>query len=73
LRWSKILLTYLIPLIPLAVLWDGLVSCLRTRTPQELLALTSRFPQYEWEAGYARGAWLAPVYLIGRPKGAAGQ
>jgi hypothetical protein len=69
-RWSRLLLTYLVPLIPLVVLWDGLVSCFRTRTPQELLLLTSNFPQYEWQAGYARdrGSWLAPVYLIGQPR-----
>jgi len=69
-RWSRLLLTYLIPIIPLVVLWDGLVSCCRTRTPQELLELTGEFPQYEWIAGYARDerSWLAPVYLIGRPK-----
>ncbi len=69
-RWSRLLLTYLLPLIPLVVLWDGIVSCFRTRTPEELLALTSSFPQYAWQAGYARGqgSWLAPVYLIGRPK-----
>jgi hypothetical protein len=70
LRWSRMLLTYLIPLIPLVVWWDGMVSCCRTRTPQELLALTTGFPQYEWRAGYARGrgTWLAPVYLIAEPK-----
>jgi hypothetical protein len=67
-RWSRLLLTYLVPLIPLVVLWDGLVSCCRTRTPQELLELVRGFPQYEWMAGYAPGGWLAPVYLIGRPK-----
>ena len=67
-RWSRLLLTYLVPLIPLVVLWDGLVSCCRTRTPQELLALATGFPEYEWSAGYARGNWLAPVFLIGRPK-----
>jgi hypothetical protein len=69
-RWSRLLLTYLIPIVPLVVLWDGIVSCCRTRTPQELLALTSNFPQYDWQAGYAHDqhSWLAPVYLIGRPK-----
>jgi hypothetical protein len=67
-RWSRLLLTYLVPLIPFVVLWDGLVSCCRTRTPEELVDLTSGFPQYEWMAGYAPGRWLAPVYLIGRPK-----
>jgi hypothetical protein len=67
-RWSRLLLTYLVPLIPLVVLWDGIVSCCRTRTPEELLALTTGFAEYEWCAGYARGNWLAPVYLIGRPR-----
>jgi hypothetical protein len=67
-RWSRLLLTYLLPLIPFVVLWDGLVSCFRTRTPQELLRLTTPFPEYDWTAGYAPGSWLAPVYLIGRPK-----
>jgi hypothetical protein len=69
-RWSRLLLTYLVPVIPLVVLWDGVVSCFRTRTPEELLALTTSFPQYAWQAGYARGqgAWLPSVYLIGQPK-----
>jgi hypothetical protein len=69
-RWSRLLLTYLLPVIPLVVLWDGIVSCFRARTPEELLALTSNFPHYDWQAGYARGpgSWLASVYLIGRPK-----
>jgi hypothetical protein len=67
-RWTRFLLTYLLPLIPFVILWDGLVSCVRTRTPQELLRLTAPFPEYDWTAGYASGRWLAPVYLIGRPK-----
>jgi hypothetical protein len=69
-RWSRLVLTYLVPVIPLVVLWDGLVSCFRTRTPEELLALTTSFSQYDWQAGYARGkgTWLPSVYLIGRPK-----
>jgi hypothetical protein len=67
-RWSRILLTYVLPLIPFVVFWDGLVSCLRTRTPQELLHLTDAFPEYDWSTGYASGRWLAPVYLIGVPK-----
>jgi hypothetical protein len=69
-RWSRVFLTYVLPLIPLVVLWDGIVSCFRTRTPEELLALTTHFPDYDWQAGYARGrgSWLVPVYLIGQPK-----
>ena len=59
-RWSRLLFTYLVPLIPLVVLWDGIVSCFRTRTPEELLELTKSFPQYNWTAGYAKGSWLPP-------------
>lgn len=66
-RWSRLLLTYLLPAIPFVVWWDGVISCLRTRTPAELLALACQFPSYDWQAGYGKVkfARLAPVYLIG--------
>lgn len=67
-RWSRLLLTYLLPVIPFVVCFDGIVSCLRARTPEELLALTHRFPEYAWKAGYGEGRWLPPVYLIGVPR-----
>ena len=67
-RWRRLLLTYLVPAIPFVIFWDGVVSCLRTRTPEELLQLTRGFPGYEWSAGYAKGSWLAPVYLSGLPR-----
>jgi hypothetical protein len=68
-RWSRLFFTYIVPAIPLVVLWDGLVSCIRTRTPGELLALTTDFPQYLWTSGYRkdRGLKLRIVYLIGLP------
>lgn len=67
-RWSRLLLTYLLPAIPLVILFDGLVSCLRTRTPEELLTLARPYAEYEWTAGYGEGAWLPPVFLIGVPR-----
>lgn len=68
-RWHRLFFTYVLPAIPMVVLWDGLVSCLRTRTPEELLALTSEFPEYSWAAGYGggHGLKLPIVYLIGLP------
>ena len=36
LRWSRLLWTYLIPLVPVITLFEGLVSCLRTYSVQEL-------------------------------------
>jgi hypothetical protein len=68
-RLSRILLTYLLPAIPLTVLWDGLVSCLRTRTPDELKKLAAGLEQYSWTSGYASGSLLPLpiVYLTGVP------
>lgn len=69
-HWSRLLYTYLLPAIPFVVGWDGIVSCLRTRTPEELLALIQSFPEYEWQAGYGktRLGRLAPIYLIGHKR-----
>jgi hypothetical protein len=39
-RWSRLFWMYIVPVIPLATLFDGIVSCLRTYTPAELMALT---------------------------------
>ncbi len=34
--------TYIIPIIPLVITLDGYVSALRTRTPEEILALVKK-------------------------------
>jgi len=70
-RWSRLLLTYVIPVVPLVVLFDGIVSSLRTYTPAELRELTAGLTDggYEWDIGEAR-AERAPIpvtYLIGWP------
>jgi hypothetical protein len=39
-RWTRFLYTYLLPIIPLVLLFDGLVSCLRTYRTWELSELT---------------------------------
>lgn len=71
LKWWRILLTYLIPVIPLAVWFDGVVSCLRTYRPDELLALAASIPDsgMDWRAGEWRtaGQPLPVTYLIGTP------
>jgi len=67
-RWSRLFWTYLVPAIPIAVLFDGIVSCLRTYTPDELLALTEDIDGYRWEAGETRARGPIPVtYLVGIP------
>jgi len=48
-RWNRLILTYLIPALPLVLFWDGLVSALRTYSASELRGITLGFPQYEWK------------------------
>ena len=70
-RWSRLLWTYLIPLVPLAVWFDGTVSCLRTYTPEELRDCVEDLQQgYEWEIGTVRSAPLPSriTYLLGQPR-----
>jgi hypothetical protein len=76
LRWDWIALSWLVPVIPLFVLWDGFVSCLRVYSPEELEGLVQGLgaPDYRWEIGRIRlGAAPAHAsYLIGMPASASG-
>lgn len=69
---SRILFTYIIPLVPIVVLWDGVISCLRTYSPKELRELVATVPGnegYTWEIGQERGAKgpIPVTYLVGVP------
>ena len=71
-RWSRLLWTYVVPIIPFVLLFDGVVSCLRTYRPQELREIITRLSgiEYRWEVGeYSKASGQAPVtYLIGYPQ-----
>jgi len=71
-RWSRLLYTYLIPIIPLVLLFDGVVSCLRTYRPQELREIIKKLSgiEYRWEVGeHSTASGQAPItYLIGTPQ-----
>jgi hypothetical protein len=70
-RWSRLFYTFLIPLLPLVSLFDGVVSCFRTYSPAELTALTAEFgDQYAWEIGEDKSGPipLPMTYLIGLPR-----
>ena len=68
---SRLLLTYLVPVSPLAIFWDGLVSTLRIHSPEELRALTASLPReegYTWEVGEVRAPGKPAVsYVLGLP------
>jgi hypothetical protein len=69
-RWSRLLWTYLIPIIPLVFLFDGVVSCLRTYRPQELREIvdTVTAGEYQWEIGEHSSGKAPITYLIGYPR-----
>jgi len=69
-RLSRLLLTYLVPVIPTVAFIDGIVSCLRTYTPDELRGLAESVDGatgYEWTAGHAGGGPIPMTYLVGVP------
>jgi hypothetical protein len=71
-RWRNLFFTYVLPVLPLMVLWDGIVSCLRCYTPDELRAMVAALPprtDYAWEVGEAWGRAPLPVtYVLGLPQ-----
>ena len=70
-RWSRLFWTYLVPVIPLATFFDGIVSCLRTYTPEEMMAMAKEVggDAFDWEAGVeCPPGLLAVPYLIGIPR-----
>ncbi|MET0794612.1 MAG: class I SAM-dependent methyltransferase [Polyangiaceae bacterium] len=71
LRASRLFLTYVLPVVPLCTWWDGVVSCLRAYSPEELTRLVAALPDndYLWDIGRlpVPGAPASLVYLIGRP------
>jgi len=68
-RWSRLVFTYLLPLVPLVALFDGLVSCARSYSEPELRALVAEFHDYQWQIGrkVLPGVSIPISYLIGIP------
>ena len=69
-RWSRLLWTYLVPIIPLVLLFDGMVSCLRTYRPQEMREIVEKLTasEYRWEAGEHSAGGAPITYLLGYPR-----
>jgi hypothetical protein len=71
-RWSRLFWTYLVPVLPAAIMFDGVVSTLRVYTPEEMLRMGREVggDDYEWEAGVERpaGSTIPIPYLIGVPR-----
>jgi hypothetical protein len=66
-RWNVLPFIYLIPIIPLYILWDGVVSILRMYSEKELKELVASLHNtetFQWEIGKTEGP-MPISYLIG--------
>ncbi|MEZ4796094.1 MAG: hypothetical protein R2785_02885 [Flavobacteriaceae bacterium] len=68
-RISRIIFTYLIPILPIIIVIDGCIALLKLYNPTDLLELTSSLERnnYDWKAGKndnGRGGKI--MYLTGR-------
>jgi hypothetical protein len=71
-RWWRLFWTYIIPAIPFVFMFDTIVSCLRTYSPQELRVLTEDIAKnnsYHWDIGLQslNDPAIGITYLIGYP------
>ncbi|HEX4643797.1 MAG TPA: hypothetical protein VH161_10025 [Candidatus Acidoferrales bacterium] len=71
-RWSRLFWTYAIPVIPFVLLFDGVVSCLRTYRPKEMREIIEKLEarDYHWDVGEHFGEWgnVPITFLIGHPR-----
>ncbi|MFC0771974.1 hypothetical protein [Terrimonas alba] len=70
-RFSRIIFTYLVPLIPLCTIWDGVVSIMRLYKPAELLRIANSVNNHSftWKAGNLKNKFgMKVTYLLGYPK-----
>lgn len=68
---GRIFFTYVLPLVPIFVWWDGLVSVLRTYSKKELEQLVSELNNHEkfdWEISHLKSKPAKIYYLLGTPK-----
>lgn len=70
-RISRLLFTYLLPVIPLCTVWDGIVSIARLYQPEEMeqIARGADFNNnYNWVSGKLKNKYgMSIAYLIGTP------
>lgn len=70
-RFLPLLLTYLPPLLPVLIWWDGVASTLKTHRAAELRGIAARIrqPGYDWSIDEVRvrGAPIPVTLVVGRP------
>lgn len=68
---GRIFFTYILPLAPLFILWDGIISVLRTYSEKEMKELLKEVKgreKFEWKVGKIKSGPGKLLYLIGTEK-----
>ena len=67
--FNQLIFTYIIPILPLAIAWDGAVSNARTYTLEDMDILLEGLegPDYTWEKKTIKGKGGRKLYLMGIP------
>jgi len=71
-KWSRIIYTYILPVIPITLLYDGIISCVNTYPLNELekiIKIADPDSRYVWKTGRKKmkGPPLYVTYLTGYP------
>jgi hypothetical protein len=69
--FRRMIFTYLLPLVPIFVLWDGVVSSLRTysvKEMDELIGAVKGKEKFVWKTGRVKSGPGVNLYLVGYPK-----
>ncbi len=70
-RTLRVVFTYLFPIIPFCVIWDGIISIQRLYSPDEMLQIAKETDNhgYIWNSGRIKSKFgLSIAYLTGYPK-----
>jgi hypothetical protein len=67
----RFLFTYIIPVMPMFIMWDGILSSLRTYSVEEMNELVKKVnghEKYEWNIGKVKSGPGVVLYLVGKEK-----
>ncbi len=70
-RWQVLPFIYVLPLIPLYIMWDGIASIFRTYSKAEvndLISSLDKTTSFDWDLGEMKSGPMRIYYLLGTPK-----
>lgn len=70
-KLGRILFTYIIPIVPIFIWWDGIISALRTYSVKEMEELIDDLKNkddFHWEVGRINSKKVPLLYLLGTKK-----